>query len=132
MRQGLAIGLVVLFVAGLVPECARAQTVYSDGQAHTGSSPNSGPIAVQNDGTTLNVVSPAVVSGSVGVQNQTAIVGQAGTIINMIGGQVAGDEGAFGHREWNNHRWFVFWFRRSGHGRFFDRCRRSGGTGGVG
>ena len=33
-----------------------------------------------------------MVSGSVGVQNQTAIVGQAGTIINMLGGQVAGVE----------------------------------------
>jgi hypothetical protein len=38
------------------------------------------------------VIAPAVVSGSFGVQDSTAIVGQSGTTINMLGGQVAGVE----------------------------------------
>jgi hypothetical protein len=91
MRRTNTVGVGFLLVA-LLPELVLAQTVYSDGAAHTVSSTNSGPIEITNDGTTLNVIAPAVVSGSFGVQGSTAIVGQASTIINMIGGQVAGLE----------------------------------------
>src|ERR1017187_4979406 len=74
---------------GLIPGLARAQTVYDDGQNHnvTGAS---GPISVQNSGTTLTVESPAVVTASAGIQLGAAIVGGPGTAINMLGGQVVG------------------------------------------
>jgi hypothetical protein len=91
MRPRIALLFGLLFVLFL-PARSPGQTVYSDGAVHTVSSPNSGPIQLQNDGTTLNVVAPAVVSGSFGVQDSTAIVGQAGTAINVFGGQVAGVE----------------------------------------
>jgi hypothetical protein len=81
--------LVGLVVAVLVPGLARGQTVYSDGKSHTVSG-SSGPIQIENNGTTLNVDTGATVSASYNVQDATAIVGGTGTTINMLGGTVAG------------------------------------------
>ena len=88
MRRRLAVSLGVV-VLGLVPGLGRGQTVYSDGDSHTVNK-STGPIQLKNDGTTLNVEYQATVSGSYGVQGNTAIVGGAGTTINMQGGVVAG------------------------------------------
>ncbi len=85
-RRALQIGLVVL---ALVPGEARGQTVYSDGEKHTVSR-STGPIEIENTGTTLNVETGATVSASYNVQDATAIVGGTGTTINMLGGTVAG------------------------------------------
>lgn len=89
MRWKIAVGLGMVLVV-LLPGVAPAQTVYADGGTHTVSSMNSGPIQLQGEGTTLNVVFPAVVSASFGVQDSTAIVGLTGTAINMLNGMVSG------------------------------------------
>ncbi len=78
-----------VLVAVLLPGLVRAQTVYDDGGDHTVSGA-SGPISVQKGPTTLNVVSPAVVTGSLAVQSGAAIVGGSGTAINLQGGSVEG------------------------------------------
>jgi hypothetical protein len=70
-----------------------AQTVYSDGQLHTVKN-TSGPIVVENNGTSLVVDSPASVTGTAGIQSGQAIVAGVGTTVNMLGGQVVGAVGA--------------------------------------
>jgi hypothetical protein len=83
--------LAFLFVASS-PGLAQAQTVYSNGGQNTLSG-TSGPVVVQNNGTTLVVNSPASVTGSDAIQGGTAIVGQAGTTINLLGGTVTSATG---------------------------------------
>ena len=82
----------LLFALTMVPAAVRGQTVYSDGQDHTVTGA-SGPISVQNSGTTVTVDSPAVVTGTGGVQGGDAIVGGVGTAINVLGGTVNGAGG---------------------------------------
>jgi hypothetical protein len=84
--------LAVLFFA-FTPELVRGQTVFNDGGTHTINAPF-GPILVENNGTTLNVVSPASVTGSSGIQNGGAVVGGVGTTINLSGGEVTGAPGS--------------------------------------
>ena len=92
MARRSALGLCVL-LALLCPRRVAAQTVYSDDGNHTINGA-SGPISVQNDGTTVTVVSGgAVTGGSMAVQNGFAIAGGLGTTVNLIGGSVMGGAG---------------------------------------
>jgi hypothetical protein len=88
MRRTTLFGALLVFVAAW-PGLVHAQTVYDDGQLHTVSG-SSGPILLENDGTSLIVASPASIVASSGIQSGTAIVGHVGTTINLLGGQVIG------------------------------------------
>ena len=88
MLQKTTNGLTLLFLATL-SGASQAQTVIDNGGVNTISGP-SGPIAVEGNGTTVNVVSPAVVTGTGGIQFGEAIRGDAGTAINVMGGSITG------------------------------------------
>ena len=80
---------VALLVMATASANSHAQTIYNDGGTHTVNG-MSGPIILEGNGTTLNVVSPASIIGSSTV---FGIQGDAGTAINLFGGQVTGPVG---------------------------------------
>ena len=82
-------GILIFLFLATVSASSNAQIVIDNGGLNTISGP-SGAVTVLSDGTTLVVNSPASVMGSTGIQNGAAIVGGAGTIINLLGGQVTG------------------------------------------
>ncbi len=94
MPRGAAAGVFVLVMTSVLGS-ARGQTIYNDGGTHTVNG-TSGPILLEGSGTTLDLVSPATISGSSGIQSGVAIIGQVGTTINLLGGQVNGGIGAGG------------------------------------
>jgi hypothetical protein len=77
-------GLLALVVLAL-PASARAQIYFTDGGVHTIDGPSL-PVIVENDGTTLNVVSPALISSPPG----NGIYALQGTTVNLMGGEVDG------------------------------------------
>lgn len=71
-----------------IPCLAKAQTVFNDGRTHSVNGA-SGAIFVEN-GSTLNIESPAAVSGSSAVLSGTAVYGDGSSAINLTGGHVYG------------------------------------------
>jgi hypothetical protein len=65
---------------------SNAQTIFNDGGTHTVNG-TSGPIILEGTGTTLNVVSPASITGG---STNPGIISNPGTTINLMGGLVTG------------------------------------------
>jgi hypothetical protein len=76
-------------ILAAVSGTSQGQTIYDDGETHTVNGP-SGPIEVLVSRTTLNIVSPASITGTFldPTYEYTSVYGGLGTTINLEGGQV--------------------------------------------
>jgi hypothetical protein len=85
--------LFVLLLA-VLPRMTQAQTIIDNGGQNTING-LSGTIELEGNGTTLNVVSPAMIVGISTPQPYATLNGDSGTTINLLGGQVIGPMNGF-------------------------------------